>query len=109
MAQSDSSGDWVINDQYELDGNGKIAQLKRVIKFFPEDESEEQEFRWESGRFVKAGSVLRDLHSQDLMSPQHPIFEVSPLPVFVEKAEFPFAQLVNKAKEIWSTGKSCSP
>jgi len=108
VTEADETGDWAVNDEYAVSGNGKIQSLKRTINIIPEDISEEQQFVIENGKPVKQRSALRELRTG--RPTQKSVDWFQPPTIVISINGFPFSGLLLSKKEaIWLNGELCVP
>jgi hypothetical protein len=94
VSQTDETGDWVVNDEYVVGGNGKLERLKRTINIFPEDHSEEQVFLLSDGKATTQSDTHRELRTGK--STRDKVDWFTPPPVVRSLRAFPFFALVER-------------
>jgi hypothetical protein len=108
LTETDETGDWAVNDEYTVNGSGKIQTLKRTVNILPEDSSEEQLFVIEKGSAVKQRSVYHELRTGKVT--QKPVNWFQAPAVITDAEAFPFLPLIgSRRNEVWSRGSLCIP
>jgi hypothetical protein len=108
VTETDETGDWAVNDEYVINGAGKIQSLKRTINIIPENLAEDQFFLIENGKAVRQRAYSRDLRTGKPTQRSASWFE--PPPIVKSLQAFPFSALiVGGQRPVQPDGAFCVP
>jgi hypothetical protein len=108
VIEQDETGDWEVQDEYTVDGAGRIRTLKRTVNIVPEDTREEQDFLITNGKVTQRRSTRRELRTGKRTQKRVEWFQAPP--VVTRLQNFPFSELIfAKRQAVWSTGQVCVP
>jgi hypothetical protein len=108
VIEGDETGDWEVQDEYTVDGAGRIRTLKRTVNIVPEDTREEQDFLITNGKVTQRRSTRRELRTGKRTQKRVEWFQAPP--VVTRLQNFPFSELIfAKRQAVWSTGQVCVP
>jgi hypothetical protein len=97
-------------DEYTVDKDGSIRQLKRALDNVSVKSTREQIWDIRGGRATKTSESWMEFKTHKPLSPDRRLDELYELPIFVRMNDFPFYSLItDKHPEHWPGGKRCVP
>jgi hypothetical protein len=94
LRQTDSTGDWVLDDRYDLDRKGEFARLLRVIGYLSENELKQESYGIGGGRATRKSSSASNLTTHDSLPLPRALDDYETWPVYTRIRDFPFAPLL---------------
>jgi hypothetical protein len=103
------SGDWVLDDEYEVDLNQNLAQLNRDLSYFAEHIQVKESYRFRRGRPTLVSRSATDPDTHERLRRPKPIDFYGQWPIYTTLKDLPFLALLRAIEEVRSKGSRCVP
>lgn len=105
VTEAGESGDWIVYDNYFIDGKGRVTKLSRLINVLPDDRSVSQTFSILEGKPTMTMMTEKELGSGKLLASPEPAW-LPDLPIRTELKQFPFSGFLVES-DIGLDGRVC--
>ncbi len=96
IRQLNSTGDWVLDDQYEVSQKGEIVKLFRVVGYLSEDALKRESYEIQDGRATRKTRSVISMTTQEILPSPSPLDEVGSWQIFTRTKDLPFVALIER-------------
>ncbi|HVO97672.1 MAG TPA: hypothetical protein VMT15_06375 [Bryobacteraceae bacterium] len=102
--------DTAIYDEYSIDRNGNVRQLKRKLDVIPDRITREETWTIRGGSAVKTSESWMEYKTHRPIDPDKDLADLGKTPIMLRARDFPFSLLVaDRHPERWLGGTRCVP
>ena len=109
IREESDTGDWVLDEEYDLNRAGELVAMSRVIGRLSEREIKRESYKLYDGKAKLVSSSASSLETNEGLPLPRPLDAYERWPIFYRITDFPFAALLAKLSNGLNAERLCVP